>query len=343
MRSSALLALLALGACRVEVGAPGAQRVHEGSGAPAGEVWIYTSFYQHVVDDLEKLIRAELPGVEPRWFTGGSEKVSQRLEAELAAGGSRADLLIVSDPFYYMRLKAAGELWPYVPPSALRVPRELLDADGAWLSSRAALMVIVFNTKLLTRETAPGGYAAMIDPKWKGQLIMGDPLASGTFFTTVAFLEDKLGVPWLQGLKANEVVSTGGSSSVIERVSSGEYKAGLVLLENLLAAQRKGAPIDYVLPREGAVIIPGPAAILRGARNPVAARAVMDLLFSEKGQALMVKGDMYAVDPRLPSPAGAPPWPEAVSSALPWSEALAARIAARSAEIRDQFHRIVQE
>ena len=29
-------------------------------------------FYQYVVDDLDRLLRARLPGVEPRWFTGGS-------------------------------------------------------------------------------------------------------------------------------------------------------------------------------------------------------------------------------------------------------------------------------
>jgi len=327
----------------VEFGAPGAETAHDQSGAPHGEVWIYTSFYQHVVDDLDKLIRAELPGVEPKWFTGGSEKVMQRLDAEITAGGSRADLLIVSDPFYYVRLKKTGQLTPYVPPGALRVPRNLVDPDGAWLSSRAAVMVIVFNTKALDAERAPQSYADLVDPKWKGQIIVPDALASGTFFTTVAFLWDKMGVAWFEGLKANQVISTGGNSAVIERVSSGEYKAGMALLENVLTAQRKGAPIGYLLPREGAVIIPGPSAMLAGSRNPVAARAVLDLLFAEKGQALMVKGDMYAVDPRQPAAKGAPPWEKVLETSLPWSEALTARLEEHAAEIRAEFHRIVQQ
>ena len=60
MRAWAAIALaLAAGgpACRVEVGAPGREsRGAEAQGsAPRGEVWIYTSLYQYVVDDLDRL------------------------------------------------------------------------------------------------------------------------------------------------------------------------------------------------------------------------------------------------------------------------------------------------
>ncbi len=339
-----LLAASLSSACRVELGAPGAQAKGAQScdGPPAGELWIYASVYQHVVDDLDKLIRAQLPGVEPHWFTGGSEKVIQRLDAELAAGGTRADVLLISDPFYFDRLSREGHLLPYVPPRALRVPRALVGQDGAWITSRAAVMVLVYNTRQLTAETAPAGFAAFVDPAWKGKLIMGDPLASGTFFTTVAVLHDAFGGAYFEGLRANQVVSTGGNSAVIERVSSGEYAAGMVLLENVLTSKRKGAPIDFVVPEEGAIVIPGPSAILSSTRNPVAARALMDLVFSHEGQQLMVRGDMYAADPGEPPPDGAPDWSKVATGTLAWGPERAARIGPRTGDIRAEFHRVVQ-
>lgn len=341
----ALACVASLGAgCRVELGSPGAQSRGAAacSGPPSGEVWIYASVYQHVVDDLDQLVRAKLPGVEPHWFTGGSEKVIQRLDAELSAGGTRADVLLISDPFYFDRLAADGRLLPYVPPRALNVPRALIGKDGAWITSRAAVMVLVYNTRQLTAETAPQSFGSFIDPVWKGKLIMGDPLASGTFFTTVALLHDAFGPAYFEGLAANDVISTGGNSAVIERVSSGEYAAGMVLLENVLTSKRKGAPIDFVVPSDGAVVIPGPSAILSTTSNPVAARAIMDLVFSPEGQALMVRGDMYAADPAEPPPAGAPPWAKVAEGKLAWGPERSARIGPRTGEIRAEFHRVVQ-
>ncbi|MFO0725990.1 MAG: extracellular solute-binding protein [Myxococcota bacterium] len=345
MRAAALISFLALGACRVELGAPGheAPSGAQSSGAPQGEVWIYTSLYQYVVDDFDKLIRAKLPGVEPKWFTGGSEKVSQRVDAELAAGGTRADILLISDPFFFVRMKREGRLEPYVPPPALRVDRSLVDADGAWLTSRVAAMVLVYNSQKLKPDQAPRSYLDLTQPALKGRIILGDPLASGTFFTTVAVLQDKYGWDYFSRLKQNGVISTGGNSVVIDRVSSGEYLAGAVLLENFVTAKKKGAPIEMIEPADGAVIIPGPSAIVRGSRNLPAAKAVMDLLFSREGQEVMVRGDMYAADPGASQPALSPPLAELLKRAIPVSPELFTRLEPEAQEIRKTFHQLVQE
>jgi iron(III) transport system substrate-binding protein len=230
-----------------------------------------------------------------------------------------------------------------VPPAALRVPRELVDLDGAWITSRAAVMVIVYNTKRFDPNTAPKSYAELADPRLKGQVIFGDPLASGTFFTTVAFLQDRFGWEYFDRLKQNGLLSTGGNSAVIERVSSGELGTGLVLLENVLAAKRKGAPIDYLLPAEGPVLIPGPAAIFAGTANPAGAKALMDLIFSPEAQALLVEqGDMHSPDPRQAPPEGAPPWDQLMKDALPWSERFIEQVEHNAAELRSTYNQRVQ-
>jgi iron(III) transport system substrate-binding protein len=90
------------------------------------------------------------------------------------------------------------------------------------------------------------------------------------------------------------------------------------------------------------VLIPGPAAIFGTSKNPVAAKAFLDLLLSPEGQARIVKGDMHSADPRSASPAGAPPWSEVFARGLPWSEALLERIEADAAGLRTEFNRRVQ-
>jgi iron(III) transport system substrate-binding protein len=340
----AAIALVLLGGCRVELGAPGeSARRSASADRPAGELWVYTSLYRHVVDDLDRLAKEKLPEVRIEWFAAGSEKVAARLEAELAAGGTRADLLLTSDPFYFARLKHQGRLLAYVPPAALRVPRSLIDPDGDWISTRLGTMVLIHNTQLLSDEDAPKSYHDLLSPKLRGKVIMGDPLASGTFFTTVAFLVQRFGWDFFKELHANGVISTGGNSTVIDRVSSGELAAGLCLLENVLASRRKGAPIDYRIPSEGAVLIPGPAAILKTSHNPIAAKAFFDLLLSPEGQAVMVRGDMHSADPRVAGPEGAPSFGVLFEKAWPWSETFVEEIERGAEGLRSTFHQVVQK
>lgn len=96
-----VLALALAAACRIDTVAPNAGP--EGARADDththGDLWVYTSMYPAVVDAFELLAKQKLPDVRLQWFKGGSEKVANRLEAELVAGGSKADVLAVSDPF----------------------------------------------------------------------------------------------------------------------------------------------------------------------------------------------------------------------------------------------------
>jgi iron(III) transport system substrate-binding protein len=305
-------------------------------------VWIYTSLYRHVVDDLDRRIRERLPGVEPEWFVAGSEKVAARLDGELASGGSRADLLLTSDPFHYARLKSAGALLPYVPPGALRAPRELVDGDGAWFPTRISTMVLVYNTRLLTSERAPRSFPDLAREDLAGRVILGDPLASGTFFSTVAFLERRYGWELFRNLRARGVIATGGNSTVLDRVASGEFSAGACLLENVLAAKRKGSPVEFVVPDDGAILVPGPGAILAGGSNHAAARSVADLLVSPDGAAAIVRGDMHAPDPAIAPPEGAPTLTSLYSHAPAWTPEVLSEIGGRAEEIRTTFNTVVQ-
>ena len=48
-----------------------------------------------------------------------------------------------------------------------------------------------------------------------------------------------------------------GNSSTLTRLESGEHAVGFVLLENILKAKARATPVQYRLPAEGAVLIPG--------------------------------------------------------------------------------------
>src|SRR5688572_30256923 len=148
-RAAALLiVVLACPGCRVEFGAE-----EQGSaGARDATVRVYTSMYKEVIEAIEPALAKRLettsPGTRVEWFQSGSEKVAQRLDAELAAGGSPCDVLLTSDPAYYRRLEREGRLVPYVSPAALRQPRALVDPDGMFAAARLSTMVIGLSPRL---------------------------------------------------------------------------------------------------------------------------------------------------------------------------------------------------
>jgi iron(III) transport system substrate-binding protein len=328
--------LVLLASCRIESAAPSdATAPAAREGEPSGDVWVYTSMYRHVLDALEPLLKEKLPNVRVHWYQAGSEKVASRLEAERAAGAVRADVLATSDPFLYERLAREGAFVRYASPNVLRVPRSLLELDARYAAVRLSTMVLVSRKGATAPPTA---FTDLVGERWKGRAAVGDPLTSGTAFTWAVFMQAKHGDAFFEGLRARGAIVAGGNAAVLQKVESGEVDAGVLLLENALTAKARGSPIEIVWPEDGAVVIPGPVAIFQTTRNPVAARALVDLLLSPEGQRIIVeKGDMHAVDPRLEGPRGEPGLEALMSRSQPWTPALVEQGLTRGGAIKETF------
>jgi len=253
MKWLGLLVLIA--GCRVEFATPGASTAEAKPSAagPTGEVWIYTSIYRNVIDALEPTLKQQVPGVTIHWFQAGSEKVTAKLEAELAAGGSPCDVLITSDPFLFQRFKKESRWLRYVSPNGVRTPLRFVDPDGHFAAIRLSTMVLVHRSG----SPAPASFASLTDASLKGDVALGDPLTSGTAYTWAVSMERTLGEPWFAALRANEARVAGGNAAVLQKLEGNEAKVGVLLLENALAAKRKGSPIEIAWPSDGAVVIPG--------------------------------------------------------------------------------------
>ncbi|MCI0570117.1 MAG: ABC transporter substrate-binding protein [Myxococcaceae bacterium] len=338
LRASVATVLVGLMACRIETAAPsGAPAASARDDAPTGELWVYTSMYRQVLDALEPLLKERLPKVRVHWYQAGSEKVASRLEAERAAGAIRADVLLTSDPFLYERLTREGLLTRYASPNALRIPRALLELDAHYAAVRLSTMVLVHREGL---THPPAAFTELTQPRWRNRVALGDPLTSGTAFTWAVFMRARHGDAYFEELRENGAVVAGGNSAVLQRVESGEAEVGVLLLENALAAKARGSPIDVTWPSDGAVVIPGPVAILQTAQNPAAARAFVDVLLSPEGQRLIVeKGDMHAVDPRLPGPRGQGGVEALLARTQPWTPEVIDRGLVEGGALKEAFSR----
>lgn len=291
------------------------------------ELWVYVSIYKEFAAPIEAAFEKAHPDVDVQIFQAGSEKLQAKVEAELLAKKPQADVVLTSDPFWALDLESRGLL--YARPGH---PAAETDYYG--------LMVLVAH-KDLPADKRPKTFQDLAKPELKGQVQLGSPLESGTTFSSVAFLSRKYGWDYFQKLRANGVGSAGGNSTVIQKVESGEKKVGMVLLENALAAQKRGSPLEIIYPEDGSIPLPSVQIILKDSPKKEVAAQFADFVISKEGQQLLRNGFMYAVHPEVPAPEGAKPLAEVAAKPAPWTPDVQKEVATGAKDIKKKFAALI--
>jgi iron(III) transport system substrate-binding protein len=139
-----------------------------------------------------------------------------------------------------------------------------------------------YNKDLLAKNNLPEPkcWADLIKPEYKGQIQMANPNSSGTAYTMLATMvqlmgEDK-GFEYLKALHANINQYTKSGSAPIKAAGLGETTIGIVFMHDAVAQTAAGFPIVTVAPCEGTGYEIGSMSIVKGARNPEAAKQFYD-------------------------------------------------------------------
>ncbi len=295
-------------------------------GAPAyavnedveGELVIYSSMYQFVLDMMDEALKKEFPNLTPGndgsfFFYGGTSSLITKLYGEMETGTLGCDMMLVAEPALSLELKEAG----YLEPVEIEDPENLLrfpyDEEGYWYPVRVCNMVLAYNPEMVDDWAAKGVKIPQTfkdfaeDPALKGYISMGNPLSSGTTFAAVASLtqDDHYGSDFLNGLAANNVMIESGSTA-ITKLQTGECAAIMILEESILKALKDaedaGTPLKNlkcIYPEDGVVLIPSTVMTVAEEHsknvNTEACEAVEQWLLSEEAQKLIVQGFMHSV------------------------------------------------
>jgi iron(III) transport system substrate-binding protein len=273
-------------------------------GAQSGKIALYTSVPQPITDKIQADFSAKFPAIKLVIFRAGTSEVVAKLMTEKAAGSIMADLIWVAEPSTYEDFKAQDLLLKFTPDEARAVPPEMKDNDGCYYAGRLMNMVISYHTSV---SSPPKTWKDLLNPAFKGKAGFPTPLNSGASEAAVSSLVDKYGWEYFKDFKANGGKQVKNNSSARDMVSTGELTVGVLLDYMVREVKKKGSPIDYVWPNDGAVFIPSPIGILKNSKNPDAAVAFVNYLISKEGQQALVKiGDFYPVRADVKAPAGAP-------------------------------------
>ena len=241
---------------------------------------IYSPHGKDLLEYYEKGFEAAHPTIDVQWVDMGSQEVLDRLRAEKA--NPQADLWFGAPSEIFGRGADEGLLDPYTPTWADEVPAEAKDARGRWFGTYMTPEVIAYNTHAVTAAEAPKDWNEVVDPKWKGKVLIRNPVESGTMRAIFgAMLARSItetgstaqGWDWLRKLDANTKEYVLNPALLYQKLGREE---GVITLYNMpdiatLEARTK-TPVGFVFPTSGTPLLVEGIAIVHGGKQPAAAK-----------------------------------------------------------------------
>jgi len=246
--------------------------------------------------ELLKYFEAEFerahPDIDVQWVDMGSQEVLDRVRGE--AVNPQADVWFGAPSESFERAAREGLLEPYRPSWAAAVPPEAHDARDLWYGTFLTPEVIAYNTDVVSRDSAPKDWDDVLDPKWRGKVVIRDPIASGTmraiFGAIIARSVTETGSPargfaWLKRLDANTSEYVLNPTILYQKLGRRE---GVITLWDMpdvaTMRDRVNLPIDYIIPASGTPLLVDAIAIVHGTAHPREARLYYEFVTTQASQ-----------------------------------------------------------
>jgi iron(III) transport system substrate-binding protein len=240
---------------------------------------------------FEQRFEAANPGVDVQWVDMGSQEVLDRVRSERA--NPQGDVWYGGPALFFSRAAGEGLLEPYRPSWAEAVLPEAQGPDDLFFGVYLTPAVITFNSEVLSKENAPHDWDDILDPRWDEEVLIRDPLASGTMrmiFGMIMYRSiertggTEAGYEWLRRLDGQTKEYVLNPAILYQKLARQEGLVTLWNLPDVLRIQNQGFPLDYVLPESGTPVLVDGIAVVKGTKQPELAQAFVEYVGSAEGQ-----------------------------------------------------------
>jgi iron(III) transport system substrate-binding protein len=272
-----------------------------------GKVVWYTSAPIEQAQKLAKLFEGET-GIKVELFRSGGTAVLRRFLQEKEGGRVAADVLSTADPAASASLARKGMFVAFKPSNFEKVADTAKDADGYYVAYRLNMVTFFVRTDKVAAADVPKAWSDLVDPKYRGKMILTDPSFTSLQVSVVGTLSRLKGWTYYDGLRRNEIMVVQGNQQVTDMLKRGERLIAAGALDSYAVdARREGHPIANIFPADGTFAVPGPSGVAAGAPNPNAAKLFAEFLIGDTAQKFIVADGAYSPRVDLPPPEGSPP------------------------------------
>jgi len=290
-----------------------------GIAAAKETVVVYTSLENEEVVEYLKVAKEALPDLDIQAIRLSTGELGARMLAE--KDNPQADCIWGWAVTNMAEFVPKGMLVPYKPKNWEMIPANFKDPMGYWTAIDLYAAALVPNTKVLEQKNLPmpKGWHDLLNPAYKGMLIMPNPASSGTGFLQVASLlvlldpdyknkpvEENKAWDFLKELDKNMGQYIKSGSKPAKLTAAGEYAIGCSFAFVYSSLKKKGFPVELVMPEEGAGFELEANALLKDAKHEAAAKKFLDWAISQNAMQEYAKFKLGVTYPGIAGPADLP-------------------------------------
>jgi iron(III) transport system substrate-binding protein len=279
----------------------------------AGETevtWYQSHIRTEASEKIGQAFTAKYPGIKVNVFNSTAAVAFQRLTQDLKAGSVQADVFGTTDISHMPTLKAQGSLEKFVPETAAgMVPavKALNDPEGFYTVTYASLTALTYNTDKVKKENAPKRWTDLTDKKWEGQVTIGSPNYSGTLGGWTVMIKRLYGMDFFQKLADNKPLVGRSIDDALIHLNSGESSIAAGDVASTSRSIARGNPLGISYPEDGALLLIGPTALIKGAKHPNAGKLLINFLLTPDAAKVIVgEFEQSVIIDAPPPPSGVP-------------------------------------
>jgi iron(III) transport system substrate-binding protein len=269
--------------------------LYEAAKAEGKVVW-WDPTKDDVVALLVERFNKVYPGIKVEHFTLTPREIGPRLIAETGAGRTSVDIVNVTGQqafeFSDKGLLAPADVFVDVFKAK---PSDIIYNNTTMILYHAE-RVLCYNTKRVSAAEIPKTFEDLLNPKWRGQLVVGPDggIDSLSFYYPMDYLQ-----AYLAKFLAQQPFVARSTTAVVQPVITGERAIGLSSGLAVREQQARGAPIGYAY-LDIVECAPNGMAVVKGAPHPNAAALWIGFLCTPEMRAFFEK-TTYMSDMRLDS------------------------------------------
>ena len=190
-----------------------------------------------------------------------------------------------------------GVFESYKPPTFDKLAPRFRHPDGQWVAIADDPLVFMTSNKFLKDNNlaAPASWNDLLNPAYKNMLQMADARTSGTAVTRIFSVlevngrDEAKAFDYMKKLRPNIQLYTKSGGGGTLPVGLGQAGGGIFFIVDALDTKAKGYDVTISFPKEGIGTAAEAIALIKGAKNPVQAKRLIDWAASPAMQSLFAK------------------------------------------------------
>jgi iron(III) transport system substrate-binding protein len=261
--------------------------------AQAASLTAYSALEEDEIAEYVAAAKKALPDIDLKVLRLSTGDLGARILAE--ASNPQHDVIWGWAVTNMLDPRILALLEPYKAKGADRLASSYRGADDKWFAATGYMAAFCVNNERIKAKglPMPKDWEDLIDPKLKGEVVMPNPVSSGTgYLQVVGILQamgEEKGWKFLKDLDANVAQYIKSGSRPCKAARAGEFAVGTSLAFAAIQSIEEGFPITMVIPAKGAGYELEASGLMQKAPNKTDARRFLDWTLSPEAAAIYGK------------------------------------------------------